>query len=106
MFGIWRLIDDDRTGAVDSARQERLGELIEHMVLDGSLDRTGTKLGVVTHMSQESTGIVGNLKRDVVLLHQVVASCQLDIDHLTDVLLGECLEVDNLVDTQNTQVRK
>ena len=68
-------------------------------MLDGTLDRTCTELRIVAFLSKEATSCIGDAQFDVVLLEEVVAAVELDVDDAADVLCGERLEVDYLVDT-------
>ena len=77
-------LDGDRLLVVDFATDDALAELVEKFVLNGTLDRTSTKLRIETSFGDESDGIVGDLERDAVLCHH--------LDHLID------LQTDNLLD--------
>ena len=80
-------LDGDRLLVVDFAADDALAELVEELVLNGSLDWTCTKLWVKACTCNESDGIIGDVECDAVLCHH--------LDHLidlqTDNLLNFCL---------------
>ena len=46
------LVDDDRFLPIHLVGENLTREVVEHQVLDGTLDRTGTEVGVVALASQ------------------------------------------------------
>ena len=94
-----KLIDDDGLVAVDLISQDAARQVVEHQMLDGSLDRACTKFGIVTFASQIVDGSIGNLETDALWLQHIVYLLHLQAYHIGNLLLCELLEGDGLVNT-------
>ena len=55
------LVDDDGPLAADFVGQQFLRQIVEDVVLDGALHRTGTHVGVVAFLGQPFHGVVADL---------------------------------------------
>ena len=92
-------IDLDGTVAVEAACKERLREVVEQEVLDGTLDRTCAELGVVAFVCQEVDGFVCYLKRKAVLAEHLLDVFNLQADNLLHFAPVQGMEDDDFVDT-------
>ena len=92
-------LDGDRLLVVDFATDDTLAELVEEFVLNGSLDRTGTKLRVEACLGDEGDGLIGDLERDAILGDHLDDLINLQTDNLLDFCLVEGREGDDVVDS-------
>ena len=98
-FFLWMLADGDGVAFFHVATEDALAETILNVVLDGALQRTGTKLHVVALRSDELLRLVTDGEVVAQGLHAGEESAQLDIDDALDGFHVELVEGDNLVET-------
>ena len=58
------IVDDDGLVAIDFVGKELLRQVVEYELLDGTLDGTGTEVGVVTLLSQVVDSLWCHLKAE------------------------------------------
>ena len=92
-------VDDDGATFVDIAAQDETGGEGFHMLLDEALEWACAECRVVAFVGDEGLG--GLCQRDLQLLgsETLVEVGDLEIDDVADVVLGEWLEEDDLVET-------
>ena len=76
-----------------------LGQRVLEQALDGAAQRTGAECGVRAFLCDEPARLVGQVDRHVLRDHAVAQVADHEMDDLDDLLLGQALENDNLVDT-------
>ena len=93
------LIDDDGFFAMYLVGENLTRQVVEHELLDGSLDGTGTEVGIVALLGEIVDGLWRALEADALRFKHVGDLLHLQADNVGNLLLGELLEGDDLVDT-------
>ncbi len=68
---IAKLIKDNGLCAVNLVSQNLTRQLVEHEVLNGTLDGTGTEVWIVAFFSQIADGSIGGLKTNALWLQYI-----------------------------------
>ena len=74
--------DDDRSFLVDTTGDNRLGQFVEYQPLQSSLNRTSTKLRVVTFFRDLTNRIVRNSQVNTVVLKHLMNTGYLQADNI------------------------
>ena len=96
---VLRQIDQDGVALLHFATQDALAESVLDIVLDGTLQRTRTKLDVVALLGHKLLGSVRELERVAQLADPLVQALEFDIDNLLDGVEVQLVEGDDLVQT-------
>ena len=93
------VVDDDGLVAVDFVGKEFFRQVVEHELLDGALDGTGTEVGVVTLLCQEGNGLRRAFEADALRFEHVGHAFHLQTYNVGNLFFRERCEGDDLVDT-------
>ena len=74
-------IDENGLVAVNLFGKNLLAEIVEHEALDGALNGTCTKLGIVTKVGQKTDGIVANVYLKALLGKHAAYRTHLQANH-------------------------
>ena len=91
-------VDHDGLADPELLPQDPLGERVLHQLLDGPPQRAGPQLGVVALLGQQVAGGRGQLDGQPLGLQLHRGAGQHEVDDLDDLLAGELVEDDHLVD--------
>ena len=93
------VVDGNRTLTAHLLGKDLLAQVIEHIILDGTLYRTSTKLWIVAYLSQILDGSWSPAEVEALWLKHLLNPVHLELYHAGYLLLGERLEGDDVVDT-------
>ena len=79
-------IHDDRLFANNLICQNLLRQVVEQILLDGSLHRTGTIVGVVTLLSQPVDGLRRDVEGEALRLEHLLHAGELQLDDVGNLL--------------------
>ena len=87
----------DRAG-IDRCAQHLVGERVLDVALDRAAERAGAHGGVPALFDQQVLGLVGEVERQLALRERLADPLEQQLDDGGDLLLGELVEDDDLVD--------
>src|SRR5713101_3139905 len=91
-------IDMDDLALVDFAFQNVDAERVENFFLDRAFQRARAVNRIVTFARDQVLGRIGKIERDLLLFEPFRQATKLDFDDLLEVVLGEAIENDDLID--------
>ena len=97
-LGAVNLVDDDLLPVEDLPSQQHAGQAVADLALDEAAQWPGPVGGVVALVGQPAAGGVGDLQVQAPVRQALGDARQLDLDDLTQLLLGEGLEDDDVVE--------
>jgi len=91
-------IDMDGLAFADFAFKDVYAERVENFFLDCALQRAGAVNGIVTFARDQFLGRIGKIERDLLLLEPFRQAAKLNFNDLPEIVFGEAIENDDLVD--------
>ena len=91
-------VDDDLLPVKDLPGQQHAGQAVADLPLHEAAQRPGPVGGVIALVGQPAAGGVGYLQAQTPIRQAPGDAGQLDLDDLSQLLLGECLEDDDVVE--------
>ena len=91
-------VDDDRVAGVEFLPQDLLGQRVLDEALDRTAQRPGTERGVVAPLGEQQLRRVRELETETLRLELACEPLDQQVDDLRDLLGGELVEDDDVVD--------